>query len=67
MPCWWRTRPGGQAASLRASIAALADAGVGAAVARVTSEDSFVPLGAAARTVLLSQHAIETAARKLLA
>ncbi len=48
-------------------IAALADAGVGAAVARVTSEDSFVPLGAAAHTVLLSQQAIEVAARKLLA
>jgi 2-oxoisovalerate dehydrogenase E1 component len=47
-------------------IAALTDAGYGGRVARVTSDDSFIPLGAAARTVLLSQHAIETAARDLL-
>jgi 2-oxoisovalerate dehydrogenase E1 component len=47
-------------------ITALADAGFDGRVARVTSEDSFIPLGAAARTVLLSQQAIETAARELL-
>jgi 2-oxoisovalerate dehydrogenase E1 component len=47
-------------------ITALADAGFRGPVARATSEDSFIPLGAAARTVLLSQQAIETAARKLL-
>ncbi len=47
-------------------ITALADAGFRGPVARVTSEDSFIPLGAAARTVLLSQQAIETAAKHLL-
>ncbi|MDR2983528.1 MAG: MFS transporter, partial [Nocardiopsaceae bacterium] len=47
-------------------ITALADAGFRGPVVRATSEDSFIPLGAAARTVLLSQEAIETAARKLL-
>ena len=34
--------------------------------ARVTSEDSFIPLGDAAATVLLSQRSIEAAARDLL-
>jgi 2-oxoisovalerate dehydrogenase E1 component len=47
-------------------ITALADAGYRGPLARVTSEDSFVPLGEAARTVLLSQQSIETAARNLL-
>jgi 2-oxoisovalerate dehydrogenase E1 component len=47
-------------------ITALADGGFRGPVARVTSEDSFIPLGAAARTVLLSQQAIETAAKHLL-
>jgi len=35
-------------------------------VARVTSEDSFIPLGDAAAAVLLSQQAIETAAQSLV-
>ena len=35
-------------------------------VARVTSEDSFVPLGDAAAAVLLSQQAIEAAGRALV-
>ncbi|MGN6791028.1 MAG: thiamine pyrophosphate-dependent enzyme [Streptosporangiaceae bacterium] len=47
-------------------ITALADVGFRGPVARVASEDSFIPLGAAARTVLLSQDAIETAAKELL-
>ncbi|MGN6795341.1 MAG: transketolase C-terminal domain-containing protein, partial [Streptosporangiaceae bacterium] len=47
-------------------ITALADVGFRGPVARVTSEDSFIPLGAAARTVLLSQDAIETAAKEML-
>ena len=47
-------------------IAALADARFTGPVARVTSEDSFIPLGDAASTVLLSQQMIETAARDLL-
>jgi 2-oxoisovalerate dehydrogenase E1 component len=47
-------------------IAALADAGFTGPVARVTSQDSFIPLGDAASTVLLSQQMIETAARDLL-
>ncbi|MGW4637582.1 thiamine pyrophosphate-dependent enzyme [Sphaerisporangium sp. NPDC004334] len=47
-------------------LAALADAGYTGRVARVTSRDSFVPLGDAAAHVLLSEHDIEGAARKLL-
>jgi 2-oxoisovalerate dehydrogenase E1 component len=47
-------------------LAALIDAGYAGKLARVTSEDSFVPLGDAARQVLLSEQTIEAAARKLL-
>jgi len=49
-----------------AVVAALADGGFTGPVARVTSRDSFIPLGDAAATVLLSEQAIETAARALL-
>ena len=49
-----------------AVITALADAGYAGRLARVTSEDSFIPLGDAAATVLLSQQSIEAAARSLL-
>jgi 2-oxoisovalerate dehydrogenase E1 component len=49
-----------------AVLAALADGGFRGRVARVTSQDSFVPLGDAATTVLLSQDDIETAARALM-
>jgi 2-oxoisovalerate dehydrogenase E1 component len=49
-----------------AVLAVLADGGFRGEVARVTSEDSFVPLGDAAATVLLSQSAIEAAARALV-
>ena len=48
-----------------AVVTALADAGFGGQVARVTSADSFIPLGEAARLVLLSEAAIESAARRL--
>ena len=47
-------------------ISALTDAGFAGRIARVTSEDCFIPLGDAAATVLLSQQAIEAAARDLL-
>ncbi|HKB29208.1 MAG TPA: thiamine pyrophosphate-dependent enzyme [Streptosporangiaceae bacterium] len=47
-------------------ITALADAGFAGRIARVASEDSFVPLGDAAATVLLSQPLIEMAARELV-
>jgi 2-oxoisovalerate dehydrogenase E1 component len=46
-------------------ITALVDAGFTGRVARVASHDSFVPLGDAAGTVLLSEAAIEDAARDL--
>ncbi|GAB2516329.1 thiamine pyrophosphate-dependent enzyme [Nocardia heshunensis] len=46
---------------------ALLDAGFDGPLARVTSADSFVPLGPAAATVLLDEAAIEAAARTLLA
>ncbi|WP_424530855.1 thiamine pyrophosphate-dependent enzyme [Sphaerisporangium viridialbum] len=48
-------------------LAALADGGFTGPVARVTSMDSFIPLGDAAAHVLLSEAHIEQAARKLLA
>jgi 2-oxoisovalerate dehydrogenase E1 component len=47
-------------------ITALVDAGFTGRISRVASEDSFVPLGDAAGAVLLSEAAIEDAARDLL-
>jgi 2-oxoisovalerate dehydrogenase E1 component len=47
-------------------MAELIDAGFQGEVARVTSSDSFIPLGAAADHVLLSEEEIEQAARKML-
>ncbi|MCE5292109.1 MAG: MFS transporter [Nocardiaceae bacterium] len=46
-------------------FAALVDGGYRGALARVCSEDSFIPLGDAARHVLLSEGAIEAAAIRL--
>ncbi|MFD0884510.1 hypothetical protein ACFQ08_08070, partial [Streptosporangium algeriense] len=57
-------RAGGVSESV---VAELLDAGFTGRIARVTSSDSFVPLGEAARHVLLSEAEIEDAARKLLA
>lgn len=57
-------RSGGVSESV---CAALVDAGFTGALARVTSADSFVPLGPAAATVLLSEAEIEAAAGRLLA
>ena len=48
-------------------VAELLDAGYAGRLARVSSKDSFVPLGDAARLVLLSEDEIETAALELLA
>nr|WP_086007747.1 thiamine pyrophosphate-dependent enzyme [Nocardia carnea] len=47
--------------------AALVDGGFTGAQARVTSADSFVPLGPAAASVLLSETDIEAAAHRLIA
>jgi 2-oxoisovalerate dehydrogenase E1 component len=47
-------------------LAALIDHGYAGRLARVTSYDSYVPLGAAAHEVLLSEQTIEKAARGLL-
>ena len=47
-------------------LAELVDAGFDGRVARVTSKDSFVPLGDAARLVLVSEDEIEAAALRLL-
>ncbi|MEV5591417.1 thiamine pyrophosphate-dependent enzyme [Nonomuraea pusilla] len=47
-------------------VAELLDAGFTGQIARVTSSDSFIPLGKAADHVLLSEEEIEQAARKLL-
>jgi 2-oxoisovalerate dehydrogenase E1 component len=49
-----------------AVLAALVDVGYTGSVARVTSADSFVPLGPAAELVLLDEATIESAARRLL-
>ncbi len=49
-----------------AVVTALAERGFAAPIARVTSEDSFIPLGEAARTVLLSQQLIEATAEELI-
>jgi 2-oxoisovalerate dehydrogenase E1 component len=45
-----------------AVVTALVDAGYSGSVRRVTSEDSFIPLGAAASHVLLDEDTIEKAA-----
>jgi 2-oxoisovalerate dehydrogenase E1 component len=47
-------------------LAALIDSGYTGRLARVTSHDSYVPLGAAAQLVLLGEETIETAVRDLL-
>ncbi|MGW5072039.1 thiamine pyrophosphate-dependent enzyme [Rhodococcus sp. NPDC004095] len=47
-------------------LAALVDGGFTGAMGRVASADSFVPLGDAARLVLLSEHEIEAAAIELV-
>ncbi|MEP7203187.1 MAG: thiamine pyrophosphate-dependent enzyme [Ilumatobacteraceae bacterium] len=47
-------------------ITALVDAGITTGIGRVTSKDSFIPLGDAAKLVLLSEEEIETAAYRLL-
>ena len=57
-------RTGGVSESV---FTALIDAGYHGRLARVTSEDSFVPLGPAADTVLLTEDAVVAAARSLLA
>jgi 2-oxoisovalerate dehydrogenase E1 component len=49
-----------------AVLAALVDGGFRGAIRRVTSADSFIPLGAAARTVLLDEQTVAQAARELL-
>ena len=46
-------------------LAALVDAGYEGRVARVTSKDSFIPLGDAANLVLVSEEEIEAAALAL--
>ena len=47
-------------------ITALVEAGITSRVGRVTSKDSFIPLGDAAKLVLLSEDEIEAAAYRLL-
>jgi 2-oxoisovalerate dehydrogenase E1 component len=49
-----------------AVVAALIDAGYTGVLARVTSADSFVPLGPAADLVLLDEATVESAAHQLL-
>jgi len=56
-------KTGGVAESV---LATLLDAGYTGRMARVASEDSFIPLGDAALHVLLSEQTIEEAARRLL-
>ena len=56
-------RSGGVSESV---VTALVDAGFTGRIGRVASEDSFIPLGAAAYHVLLDEHTVETAALKLV-
>ncbi len=49
-----------------AIITTLSDAGFTGKTVRVTSQDSFIPLGDAAQIVLLSEASIESAARSLV-
>src|SRR6185503_1970785 len=49
-----------------AVLAALVDGGFRGAIRRVASADSFIPLGAAARTVLLDEQTVAQAARDLI-
>lgn len=56
-------RTGGVSESV---LAALVDSGFEGRMTRVTSDDSFIPLGDAALTVLLSEDTIEEAARTLV-
>ena len=56
-------RSGGVSESV---LAALVDGGYRGALKRVTSADSFIPLGAAARAVLLDEPTVLRAARELL-
>ncbi|HEX4729412.1 MAG TPA: transketolase C-terminal domain-containing protein, partial [Jatrophihabitans sp.] len=50
-----------------AVLAALVDGGFRGAIRRVASADSFIPLGDAARAVLLDEPTVLAAARQLLA
>ncbi|AOS64383.1 thiamine pyrophosphate-dependent enzyme [Actinoalloteichus hymeniacidonis] len=56
-------RSGGVSESV---VTALVDRGFDGRISRVTSEDSFIPLGAAAELVLLDEATIEAAAVRLL-
>jgi 2-oxoisovalerate dehydrogenase E1 component len=47
-------------------VTALVDGSFEGKIVRVASEDSFIPLGDAALSVLLSEETIETAARDLV-
>jgi 2-oxoisovalerate dehydrogenase E1 component len=47
-------------------LAALVDSGFGGRMRRVTSKDSFIPLGDAARLILLSEADIEAAIDELM-
>jgi 2-oxoisovalerate dehydrogenase E1 component len=47
-------------------LAALVDAGYVGAVRRVSAADTFIPLGPAARTVLVGEEMMTAAARSLL-
>jgi 2-oxoisovalerate dehydrogenase E1 component len=47
-------------------LACLIDSGYTGSMARVTSSDSFIPLGDAARAVLLSEPSIVAAARQIM-
>jgi 2-oxoisovalerate dehydrogenase E1 component len=47
-------------------VTALVEAGINTRIGRVTSKDSFIPLGDAAKLMLLSEDEIEAAAYQLL-
>ena len=61
------TKPAPPAASPKACCQPSIDEGFTGTLARVTSKDSFIPLGDAALKVLLDEDTIEAAAIKLTA
>ena len=64
-PCPRRRRNRSSAGVAEGFVTALVDEGFTGPLARVASEDSFIPLGDAALEVLLSEDTIEAAAIKL--
>ena len=53
--CWWSTRRGVPGGVSEGVVTALVEGGYGGSIARITAEDSFIPLGPAAAHVVLTE------------